>query len=223
MRSARFHLWLRGAVHLALLVSSALSSGCVSLAKSFPEKHFYSLDVVRQGEQVGPASGTVLKVQRFRISPRFEGKEMVYRTSDTRYESDFYNEWFISPNAMVTQQAQNWLANAGLFQAVVDSSSSLDATHVLEGSVTALYGDYRQKEAPKAVLDFQVVLINEGASHTEIVFRREYRQVVDMANMSPDTLASGWNEGLRQILAALEKDLRKVDLKANNLNPASGP
>ncbi len=223
MISARLHLSLRGAVPLALVVSSALSSGCVSLTKSFPEKHFYSLDAVRPGEQVGPASVAVLKVQRFRISPRFEGKEMVYRTSDTRYESDFYNEWFIFPNAMVTQQAQNWLANAGLFQAVVDSSSSLDATHVLEGNVTALYGDYRQKEAPKAVLDFQVVLINEGASHAEIVFRREYRQVVDMANMSPDTLAGGWNEGLRQILAGLEKDLRKVDLKANNLKPASGP
>jgi cholesterol transport system auxiliary component len=197
------------------------ASGCVSLAKTFPEKHYFALDAVRQGEPAASVSGSILKIHRFHISPRFEGKEMVYRTSDTRYEADFYNEWFISPAAMVTQQAQNWMTNAGLFQHVVDASSYLDASHILEGAVTALYGDYRQKGSPKAVLDLQIILIHDGPIRADIVFRRDYHQTVDLAATSPEMLTRGWNEGLRRILEGFEKDLRKMDLKPDSRKPVS--
>lgn len=44
---------------------------------------------------------------------------------------------------LLTQQVLNWLTMAGLFQYVMDSSGPLPATHMLEGALTALYGDYR--------------------------------------------------------------------------------
>jgi cholesterol transport system auxiliary component len=208
---------LRGVISLAVL----MAGGCVSLAKSFPEKHYFALDAVRPEEPVKPGSGTILKIHRFHVSPRFEGKEMVYRTSDTRYETDFYNEWFIAPAAMVTQQAQNWISNAGVFQYVVDASSYLDASHILEGAVTALYGDYRRNGAPKAVLDLQIILINDRPTRADIVFRRDYHQTVDMADASPDALTKGWNQGLREILAQLEKDLRQLNLNTHRDKPPS--
>ncbi|HJU06244.1 MAG TPA: hypothetical protein VJ692_13940 [Nitrospiraceae bacterium] len=204
-----------------MLLGLLLTGGCVNLAKTFPEKHYFALDVSRAGEQAGPVSGTILKIHRFHISPRYEGKEMVYRTGDTRYEADFYNEWFVSPAAMVTQQVQNWIMNAGLFQHVVEASSYLDASHIMEGAVTALYGDYRYKGTPKAALDVQILLIHDGPTRADIVFRRDYRQLVDLADTSPETLTRGWNEGLRLMLAQLEKDLRGVDLKTPNEKPAS--
>ena len=93
---------------------------------------------------------------------RFEGKELVYRMGDTRYESDFYNAWFLSPSAMLTQQMQDWLRHARLFERVVATSSYMDATHILEGTVTALYGDYRQEGGHKAVVGIQIVLIEDN-------------------------------------------------------------
>ncbi|HLA61518.1 MAG TPA: hypothetical protein VK626_04665, partial [Nitrospiraceae bacterium] len=54
-----------------------------------------------------------------------------------------------------------------------------------------------------------------------IVFQRDYHQVVELTETSPDELTRGWNEGLRQIFMALEEDLRRVELKANNRKPAS--
>ncbi|HMU32220.1 MAG TPA: hypothetical protein PKD43_19140, partial [Nitrospira sp.] len=148
--------------------------GCVNLSKSYPEKHSYILEAVHSGEMRASIPGTVLKVRKFRVSPTSEGKELVYRTSDARYEGDFYNEWFVPPNAMLTQQIMNWLTSAGLFQYVMDSSGPLPATHMLEGTLTALHGDYRATPA-RAVLAVQFLFLHEASAQGEVLWHREYR------------------------------------------------
>jgi cholesterol transport system auxiliary component len=183
--------------------------GCVSLSKSYPEKHYYALEAIRQGETLDFIPETVLKIQKLRTAPAFEGKELVYRTSDARYEGDFYNEWFVPPNAMLTQQTLNWLTAAGLFHYVMDSSGPLPATHILEGRVTALYGDYRATPT-KAVLGLQFFLVLEASSHAEIMWHQQYRKEVEAMDPAPEALVSSWNEALRVILTALEADMRKA-------------
>ena len=198
--------WLRsGGICLALLVLGA----CVSLTKSYPEKHYYALDVARPGDAPAPASLTILKIRRFRASPSFEGKEFVYRTGEAQYEADFYNEWFVSPNAMLTQQVQSWLTRSGPFNYVVDSSDSLAPTHLLEGTVTALYGDYRA-DPSRAVLGLEFFLVHEGSSPADIVWHQEYRKELDLTERSPDALVNGWTAALRIILTALEDDLNRT-------------
>ncbi|MCI0428898.1 MAG: ABC-type transport auxiliary lipoprotein family protein [Nitrospiraceae bacterium] len=216
-KSSRRLVRLPWVAPLAFLVLS----GCVSLAKSFPDKQYYALEVIRHGEPGVPATGAVLDVRGLLVSPRFEGKELVYRTGDTRYESDFYSAWFVSPSAMLTQQVRDWLTRARLFEHVVSTSSYLDATHILEGTMTALYGDYRQQGEHKAVVGMHLVLIEDTSPRTTIVFQHDYQQMVELSETTPDALTRGWNQGLEQIFMALEADLRRVNLKANNQKPAS--
>jgi hypothetical protein len=90
---------------------------------------------------------------------------------------------------------------------------------VLEGTVTALYGDYRRPDARKAVIGLQVALIDESSTRPVIVFQRDYHRAVEMTEASPDGLAKGWSRGLEQIFTALEDDLRAIDLKMNHRNP----
>jgi ABC-type uncharacterized transport system auxiliary subunit len=95
---------------------------------------------------------------------------------------------------------------------VVDTSSSLEADYLLEGTVDALCADLRMNGSPKAVLRMQIVLIKDRPAHDRIVFQREYQEVVDVADSTADALVSGWNDGLQHSLIALEKDLRNADL-----------
>lgn len=183
--------------------------GCVNLGRSYPEKHSYILEAVRPGETQASIPGTVLKIRKFRVSPAFEGKELVYRTNDARYEGDYYNEWFVPPNAMITQQIVNWLTRAGLFQYVMDSSGPLPATHRLEGTLTALYGDYRATPA-KAVLAVQFFLLHEASAQAEVLWHQEYWKEVNVMEQQPEALVSGWNEALRLILSALDEDLTRT-------------
>lgn len=193
-------------IGLAVLVFG----GCVSLSKSYPEKRYFALEAVRQGQTFASVRGTILQIRKLRASPAFEGKELVYRTTDARYEGDFYNEWFVPPNAMLTQQVMNWLTTAGLFQYVMDSSGPLPATYILEGTVTALYGDYRATPA-KAVLGLQFFLLHEPSSlHAEIMWHREYRKEVDVTERSPEALVNGWNAALQLILTDLDVDLERT-------------
>ena len=194
---------------LCLGLAVLLLDGCVGLSKSYPEKHSYALEVMRQGEAFASTPGTVLKIRKFRASPAIGGKELVYRTSDARYEADFYNEWFVMPNAMITQQVLNWLTTAGLFEYVMDSSGPLPATHILEGTVTALYGDYRTTPT-KAVLGLQVFLIHERVSQSDIVLQREYRREIELTEKTPEALVNGWNAALRRILSALDEDVNQT-------------
>lgn len=191
----------------SIVLAVLVLDGCVSLSKSYPEKHYYALDAVRQGGTVVSLPGTVLRIRKFRAAAAFEGKELVYRTSDGRYEEDFYNEWFVRPNAMLTQQVRNWLTATGLFQYVMDSSGPLPATHTLEGTVTALYGDYRATPA-KAVLGLQFFLLLETSS--EPILQREYRKEIELSEKSPDGLVNGWNSALQLILSALDEDLKQT-------------
>jgi len=74
-----------------------LLSGCIRLESSYPEKRYFLIEISRQ-EDVSPrVTDEVLKVVTFSVSPQYEGKDFVYRKGDVVYESDFYNEFLISP------------------------------------------------------------------------------------------------------------------------------
>jgi len=110
---------------------------------------------------------------------------------------------------MLTQQIMNWLTSAGLFQYVMDSSGPLPATHMLEGTLTALHGDYRATPA-RAVLAVQFLFLHEASAQGEVLWHREYRKEVDIMEQKPEALVSGWNEALRLILSALDEDLTRT-------------
>ena len=182
--------------------------GCLNLERSYPEKRYFILDVSRNEDISSPDTGTVLTVRRFRISPQYEGKGFVYQLKDLSYESDFYNEFFIPPASLFTDEIRQWFAGSGIFQYVVDPSSHLDPTYILEGAVNALYGDYSDNTAPKAVLEMQFFLIREESASSKIIFQKQYHKEEPLKVNAPEALVMSWNEVLNQILTEIENDLK---------------
>ncbi|MDR4499519.1 MAG: hypothetical protein MRK02_16620 [Candidatus Scalindua sp.] len=190
-----------------------LLTGCINLEKSYPEKKYFVLDASRDGEVVSSETGTVLAVRRFRISPQFEGKSLIYRLSDLRYESDFYNEFFVTPVSLITEEVQQWISGSGLFQHTVDSSSYLEPSHVLEGVITALYGDYRESTLPKAVLEIRFFLLHQVSEGYKIIFQKQYQREEPLNGKTPDDLVKGWNNALKNILTEFETDVKATITK----------
>lgn len=203
---------LRLVIPWGVFVVVTVFSGCVSLEKGYPEKRYYVLDVSHPGETSSAANRSVLGVRKLLVSPRYEGKGLVYRRGDLSYESDFYNEFLISPSSLLTEEIRQWLAASGLFQHVVDPASHVQAGQILEGRVIALYGDYRDSGSPSAVLEIQFFLIDDVSARSEIIFRHQYRKEVAVGGNSTEALVKGWNQALQQILTSLETDLRATDL-----------
>lgn len=197
---------------LALLACLFLAAACSPspLNRPAPERRLYNIAAVRP--QAAPPAGdkSVLKVRPLQISPAYQGKEMVYRLDETQYEQDYYNAFFVQPALNLTQQASQWLGRAGLFGNVVDSTSQVQDTHLLEGMVNALYGDFRDRASPKAVLEAQFFLLRNVKENYAVALSRSYRKEVPFASGFKDAsgLAEAYNKALAELLGELEADLR---------------
>jgi cholesterol transport system auxiliary component len=191
-----------------LAVIMMCPTGCLDLKKSYPEKRSFVLDVGAPPQET-PANGAiVLKINKLRVSPLFAGRAMVYRVADLQYESDFYDEWFVAPGTLVTQQVHQWLSRSAGFETVVVGTNHVEPTHLLEGTVTEFYGDFRA--APRAVLGLELHLLD--AIHERQFFRRTYHQDVPLSDQSSDALARGLTEALRAVLVDVAKDIAAVEL-----------
>jgi len=195
-------------IRCGAFVLLAMASGCVGIEKSYPDKRYFVLEVNRNITPSNPPGNGVLQIAQIRMSPRYEDKGFIYRTSGSGYESDFYNQFLVSPAALLGEELRKGLAQSQIFRHVINASSQLEPTHVLEGVVDALYGDFRDPGAPKAVLEMEFFLRKESASKAEIVTAKRYAKSVAVNGRSPEALVKGWNEALDGILGSLLADLK---------------
>jgi hypothetical protein len=186
-------------------------AGCVDLKSAYPEKRFYTIEATRSGPARTGPEGTVLRVRRFSASRLFEGSELVHRTADAEYDSDFYSVFFAPPAAQVGEQAQRWLSLSKVFGTVVGTGSSLAETHVLEGNLIALYGDRRASKVPVAVLEVQFMVVGLSSDPAAVLLQRSYREEIALPRDDAESLVRGWGQGLSRVLGALEEDLSKID------------
>ena len=147
-----------------------------------------------------------------RVSPRYAGRSFVYRTSETVYESDFYNQFLVSPGSLITEEVRKVLIDSQLFKYVISSSNSLQPSYVLEGTVNALYGDFRNANSPRAVLEMEFFLTSEIPAKAGILMQKRYAKAAPVQGSSPEALVKGWNEALGDIATALAVDLKAAAL-----------
>lgn len=172
------------------------------------DKQYYLLSATRQSQPVASPKDVILEVRNFTIDTAFSGKGLVYRTGELKYETDFYHEFLISPRSMITEKTRNWLAASRLSQRVLDPSSQIDGTHVIEGNITALYGDFRDKTSPKAVMEMRIFLLKTRAGEEPVsVFGATYKSPADVESEGPEGLVNAFDKCLAQVLTTLEKDL----------------
>ena len=141
---------------------------------------------------------------------------MVYRVADLQYESDFYNEWFVVPGTLLTQQVHHWLSRSGGFQLVMAGMNHVEPTHLMEGTVSEFYGDFRA--TPQAVLGLELLLL-DARQDRQPFFRRTYHQTIPLSDRSSDALARGLTEALRAVLVDMVKDLAATEPMRSQHSP----
>ncbi|MBF0480523.1 MAG: membrane integrity-associated transporter subunit PqiC [Desulfovibrionaceae bacterium] len=204
------------AAFAALILLGAFAPGC-SLpglgSRQHGERRYYMLDPAREAHSVQINAKTVLKVRPFTVSPGFDTREFIYKVGGQRVETDYYNLLFMQPGQAVAQATRKWLDASGLFGHVVDSTSQIEETHALEGNLVALYGDYSDPGAPKAVLEIQYFLLKQTKDDFTVVFQKNYRRETPFDGSAAQNMAEGLQKSLGEVLTALEADLKGVAIK----------
>jgi cholesterol transport system auxiliary component len=197
------------AMYKLVCLAALLLAMAACLNKSYQEKRSFVLDVSSESREPASESPIVLKIRKFRVSPLFGGRAMVYRIGELQYENDFYDEWFVSPSLLLTRQFHDWLSKSGQFRFVLVGTNHIEPTHLLEGSVAEFYGDYRLAQSPKAIFGIELLLLDR-LNEPQVIFRRTYHKEVPLADRSPDALAGGLSQAVHLVLVDLEREIAEV-------------
>ncbi len=163
--------------------------------------------------------GRVLEIRQLRIAAQFDSQNFTYRTGPYSYERDPYAEFLVPPAESLTAAVRGYLQESGLFSDVITRETELLKPDMMaEIYVTDLYGDFRNKNAPAAVLRLSFVFLGAvQGSPKETV--REYEQRVSFHPPTASGLMAGWNTALKQLMASVDTDLKTI--MGNSQGPIS--
>jgi cholesterol transport system auxiliary component len=185
-----------------ILLPALLVSGCTLVPeRAALDRAWFLLEVpegaVSEGEPVRVELASV------RIAPELAGKGLVYRPAPYRYESDFYNEWFLNPREHVEQVLrERWTRASAPVNLVPDAGVGTGALR-LDVLVTALHGDLQADGPGVARAGLRVFV--QGPGWTELW---NLEQSKPMANRTPVALVSALSESVAALLEDLERRLR---------------
>ena len=186
-----------------LLAAFALTA-CVDLEREAPEKMRYLLQAERTNGGPG-ASEHRLEVPPFHVAPAFATQSFVYRTRSGSFTMDFYHEFFTFPGENIAEVTRKWLRRSRLFETVHGGESRLPPTHVLEGDIARLFGDYAV-DPPEARLTVRVYLLQLPGG--ELLLSKTYDGHEPIQEPeSQRSIVEAWDEALRNFLQRLEADL----------------
>lgn len=200
-----------------VLMMSALTA-CSLPKRPALEASSWMVAPERTGVPYKPRSDLWLKMGSVSTTPPFDGKSMVYRLGDQRYEKDFYNTYSALPNEMISNATRQWLNHAQIFSMTVGQGNSFFPYYNLQTSVEEFYGDYRVR--PEAVVTVEFFLTaTDPKKHNPVIGKNRYTKRVALKDNTPQALALGQQEALAQILKEYEVVLYQY---AGNLPPPLG-
>lgn len=203
---------------VAFVLMAATLSACSLPKRPALEISSWMVAPERTGAPYKPRSDLWLKMGSSSTTPPFDGKSLVYRLGDQRYEKDFYNTYSALPNEMVGNATRQWLNNAQIFSMTVGQGNSFFPYYILQTSIEEFYGDYRVR--PEAVVTIEFFLTaTDPQKRNPVIGKNRYTKRVVLKDNTPQALVLGQQEALAQILKEYEVVLYKY---AGNLPPPLG-
>ena len=153
-----------------VLAGAAALSGCSVIPQTdYVQPVEWPLTVRRPVALPPRAGGKVLVVRELSPAPGLERRGVQWLRPDGSLHVDFYNQWAVPPAQGVTDDLRRWLAESGLFAAVVGPDSGVSGDLLLEGELTAFLGDPARREAQVALA---LVLIAARAEPAKVLVQR---------------------------------------------------
>jgi hypothetical protein len=179
-------------------------SGCFSLGRQPVEKRFYSLEARIEAPDSAPSSPVPIMVKAFEIAPMYTTNSFVYRMEAFRFETDYYNEFIIPPQRMITEAFKQTLFDTKRFSL---SSPGAPTAYRLSGKVIRLYGDFSNGKQPLAVMEIAIFLDPMGKDRKQHPVSKTFLRQLPISDLRASTLVSGWNTQLKGIIKEFMADL----------------
>jgi cholesterol transport system auxiliary component len=189
---------------IAIVIFMVVSCSLPSRAPVTPSAWFVSPE--RIGAPYKPRTDYWLKIGSVSVAPPFDGKSLVYRLGDQRYEKDFYNVYSAIPAEMIANAERQWLNHANIFSATLGQGNSFFPYYTLQASVEEFYGDYRVKPEAVVTVEFFLATANAGISNP-LIGNNRYSKRISLKDNTAQALIIGQQQALAEILKEYEVQL----------------
>lgn len=188
-----------------LLATGVALAGCSVLpAQPYLQRRNWPLVVRRSTSLPANPRGRALLVRDLTAGPGLESNGLQWLQPDGSVHVDFYEQWAVPPAEAVTDDVRHWLADAGLFSAVLASGSRMNADFVLEGELDALLGDLGNNRARVALA---LVLLDQRPSTTKVLLQKTERVEVPLTGNDPPAIVQAVKAALAEVLRETEADI----------------
>ncbi|OWS69042.1 PqiC family protein [Polynucleobacter campilacus] len=168
----------------------------------------YMVNPERSGPPLKNRTSYWLKIGPVSVAAPYDGRSLVYRLGDTRFEKDFYNVYTALPAEMVSNAERQWINQSGIFSAAVGQSNTFFPYYTLQASVNEFYGDYRVR--PEAVVSMEFFLtVENGGKVNPMIGSNRYTKRIALKDNTPTALVLGQQQALAEILKEYEVQLDK--------------
>jgi uncharacterized lipoprotein YmbA len=168
----------------------------------------YMVNPERSGPPLKARTSYWLKIGSVSVAAPYDGRSLVYRLGDQRFEKDFYNVYTTLPAEMISNAERQWINQSGIFAAAVGQSNSFFPYYTLQATVNEFYGDYRVR--PEAVVSIEFFLTAEnGGKGNPIIGSNRYTKRITLKDNTPAALVLGQQQALAEIFKEYEVQLEK--------------
>ena len=188
-----------------LLAGAASLSGCSLLPQApYVQRRDWPLDVRRPSISPRNPRGRVLLVRSVRAGPGLEARGLQWLQRDGSVHVDFYEQWAVPPAQAVEDDLRQWLADTGLFSAVVAPGSRLTADFVLEGELDVFIADLNAGVGRAALA---LVLLDQRQGSTKVLLQRTETAEVKLTGTEAQAIAEAMKAATAPVLQRTEVDV----------------
>ena len=188
-----------------LLAGMAMLGGCSVLPKvAYEQRREWPLTAHRPAVLPPRHSGRVLLVRTMGAAPGLEARGLQWKLPDGSLHVDFYEQWAVPPAQAVEAALRQWLADSGLFAAVVGPGSRVPADLVLEPELTTLIADPAAHVARAA---FALVLLDQRSGSNTVLLQTTVAAQAPLMDDSAPALAAAMQAAVLDVLRAAERTI----------------
>jgi cholesterol transport system auxiliary component len=202
-------------IPVVFIFLTLIPAGCLNLKQPKNKIEYYTLEYDPPAAQNRQAVSSVIRIDRFAVSPIYNTNRIIYREGSFRREAYVYYKWRANPGDVVTYFLRRDLQHSGLFKAVVADDSRLGSEYRLEGTVDDFL-EWDNNDGWEALLGVSITLIqeNEADITKRILFQKTYTSTQPCRQKNPMALSEAMSTAMSEVSAQIMLDICSVILSS---------
>ncbi len=191
---------------LAQITALSILAGCLS--KPAIVSQSFSIDPPPP-QSAAARAGIILALARVEVAPPYSSQALVYRTGEHGLGHDPYARFVAPPGWLLTAAIRGYLMNADYVRDVVTPGAGTRSQATVEVAVSKLEGELRTGGASAVLtLRFRVFADPNAAGSSSEILLKTYSKTIPIRRSTARAVVNAWNQGLAEIMAEFQTDLR---------------